>query len=126
MVKCNVVSALPRDDTLECSSVEGQSDFFKLRSTLENCGSVRRRCHFEASSRVVCVMFVFTLTLIPAVMVVLCFGRERACHQAERQVFSRTSEWEERVGLCTTELVMFEVAMECHRNRPLDSQCRTS
>ena len=37
--------------------------------------------------------------------------------QVGQQVFSHTFEWEERVGLCTEELVMFEVAMECHGNR---------
>ena len=62
-------------------------------------------------------MLVFKLTLIPAVVVVLCCGREGACFQVERQVFSRTFEWEERVGFCTKELVMFEVAMECRGNR---------
>ena len=70
-------------------------------------------------------MLVFTLTLILAVMVVLRRGchvlesrcTEKAYIQVERQVFSRTFEWEERVGLCTIELVMFEVAMECDGNR---------
>ena len=33
--------------------------------------AVRRRCHFEASARTVCVMLDFTLTLILAVMVAL-------------------------------------------------------
>ena len=47
--------------------------------------AVRRRCHFEASARTVCVMLVFTLTLIHAVMVGLCCGRERACFQVEGQ-----------------------------------------
>ena len=37
--------------------------------------------------------------------------------QVEREVFSHTFEWEERVRRCTEELVMFEVAMECHGNR---------
>ena len=37
--------------------------------------------------------------------------------EVERQVFSRTFEWEDQVGLCTTALVMFEVAMEGHGNR---------
>ena len=36
---------------------------------------VRRRCHFEASATTVCVMLVFTLTLILAVMVALCRAR---------------------------------------------------
>ena len=44
-------------------------------------------------------------------------AQRRACIQVERQAFSRTFEWEERVGLCTMELVMLEVAMECHGNR---------
>ena len=86
----------------------------------------RRRCHFEASARSVCVMLVFILTPTLAVMVVLnrsCHvlvtcGRERnACIQVERQVFSHTFEWEERARLHTTELVMFEVGMECHGYR---------
>ena len=38
--------------------------------------AVRRRCRFKASARTFCVMLVFTLTLILAVMVVL----RRGCH----------------------------------------------
>ena len=38
--------------------------------------AVRRRCHFEASARTVCVTLVFTLKPILAVMVVL----RRGCH----------------------------------------------
>ena len=40
-----------------------------------------------------------------------------AAMQVEREVFSHTFEWEERVRRCTEELVMFEVAMECHGNK---------
>ena len=43
--------------------------------------------------------------------------RLRAYIQVRRQVFSRTFEWEERVVLCTKELVMFEVAMEYYGDR---------
>ena len=35
----------------------------------------------------------------------------------QRKELAFKFEWEERVGLCTTEQVMFEVAMECHGNR---------
>ena len=43
--------------------------------------------------------------------------REELASKLNDKAFSRTFEWEERVGLCTTELVMFEVAMEFHGGR---------
>ena len=90
--------------------------------------AVRRRCHFEASARSVCVMLLFIFDAdscsdgrsVPQLACIAAErerGRRRACIQVERQVFSHTLEWEERARLHTTELVMFEVGMECHGYR---------
>ena len=68
MVKCDVVSAHSREDALECFSVKDALSLFSDRmSAAVNIGktavllvlAVRRRCHFEASARSVCVMFGF-------------------------------------------------------------------
>ena len=71
-------------------------------------------------------MLVFILTLTLAVMVVLCCGcmyflsccteKELAFKLNDKCSLTRL-DGSERVELCTTELVMFQVAMECHGNR---------
>ena len=113
MIKCNVVPSHSRDDALECFAVN--------HSFRQDCRSVGFGSETTMSLRSECQIGLcdacFYFDAVPAVMIALCCGRERACFQVERQVFSRTFEWEERVGLCTTELVIFEVAMECHGAR---------
>ena len=114
MVVCNVVSAFSRDDALESYSFRqdescGQHPFW--------FGAVRLPCHIVASARAICVMLVLTLTLIHAVLVGLCCGSERACFQVEGQAHLKRWQGRSDRGFADTELVMFEVAMECHGNR---------
>ena len=113
MVKCNVVSANSRDDASECFSVKDafRQDCRPVGFGSETSMSLRSECQND-----VCDAF-FTLTLILALVVALFCGRERTCIQVERQVSSRKFESEEQVGLRTKELVMFEIAIECHGNR---------
>ena len=46
-----------------------------------------------------------------------CTEKQLLGFKLSDKVFSHTFEWEERMRLCTKELVMIEVAMECHGNR---------